>query len=174
MDAAREIARLSRATPNLKREHEDDFLYVMYLMQRYFLGPDPEDADSTSTHLAEQLHRLERWETVLEGAPDPRLDLCKALENRDADAFQTALIQVAEQRRRQLDTMQSKGTLPDEHAVWAKAVWTEGLALLRLASQDGLGSDFDCPDVPPLLRVSPPFKFDPHAWRNFDFQPASR
>ena len=44
--AAKDIALHGRRTPNLDREHEDDFLYVMYLMQRHFLEPDAVDAES--------------------------------------------------------------------------------------------------------------------------------
>src|SRR5262245_61699209 len=36
-DAASEIARQSRMTVNPTWEHEDDFLYVAFLMTRYFL-----------------------------------------------------------------------------------------------------------------------------------------
>jgi hypothetical protein len=169
--AARDIARLSRATPNLNREHEDDFLYVMFLMQRYFLTPDASNIEARAAHDQEQLQILERWNTVLEGAVDPKLDLCRALQDRDAQAFQDALLAVGDQRRASLEQMEAKGSLLDEQALWVKPVWPEGLALLRLAEVEGLGGDFDCPDVPPLVRVRPPFRYDANAWRDIDFRP---
>jgi hypothetical protein len=173
-EAAREIARLSRMTPNLNREHEDDFLYVMFLMQQYFLAPDASNVEARAAHTREQAERLERWQAVLDGAPDPKLDLCRAVQERDAGAFQEALLAVGDQRRMNLDAMERKGALLGEQALWVKPVWPEGLALLRLAELQGFGADFDCPDVPALLRVSPPFHYDANAWRNIDFQPARR
>lgn len=173
-EAARDIARLSRSTPNLDREHEDDFLYVMFLMQRYFLAPDDSNFEARAAHAQEQSERLGRWQVVLEGLPDPKLELCRALQDRDPGAFQEALLAVGDQRRMSLERMEAKGSLLDEQALWVKPVWPEGLALLRLAQLDGLGADFDCPDVPALLRVAPPFSFDPNAWRSIDFQPVTR
>lgn len=173
-EAARDIARSSRTTHNPDREHEDDFLYVMFLMQRYFLRPDGADPAARATFDREQVSRLERWRVVLEGAPDPKRDLCAALQAKDRDAFQQALLEIGEKRQRDLQQKEAMGKLPAELALWMKPVWPEGMALMRLAELDGLGGDFDCPDVPPLLRVKPPFRYDPQAWRSLDFQPAPR
>src|ERR1043166_7131700 len=78
-EAARDIAKWSRTTHNPNREHEDDFLYVTFLMQRYCLAPDAADASARERFDRDQTARLERWHVVLEGAPDPKLDLCRAL-----------------------------------------------------------------------------------------------
>jgi len=172
LEAAREIARWSRTTHNPDREHEDDFLHVMFLMKRYFLAPDPDDALGREVFDREQLGRLERWEAVLEGGTDPRLDLCRALHQRDRDLFQEALIAAGETRRALLNKREAAGQLKPEVLLWMKPIWPEGMALMRLAELDGLGRDFDCPDVPPLLRVDPPFRYDANAWREVDFQPA--
>ena len=173
-EAARDIARWSRTAHNPNREHEDDFLYVMFLMQRYVLRPDVADAAGREAFEREQTSRLERWRVVLDGAADPKLDLCEALRAGDRDAFQQALLDVGEKRRRDLEDKEAAGKLLPELALWMKPIWPEGLALLRLAELEGLGSDFDCPDVPLLLRVPPPFRYDPQAWRSLDFQPAPR
>ena len=69
VNAAREIAVQSRMTHNPKREHEDDFLYVAFLMQRYFLSPPPdappEDAEAHDQAQQQRLeppeHQLCRW-----------------------------------------------------------------------------------------------------------------
>jgi hypothetical protein len=173
-EAARDIARWSRTSHNPNREHEDDFLYVMFLMQRYFGRPHGADAAALDVFDREQASRLERWRVVLEGAPDPKLDLCLALQAKDRDAFQQALLEVGEKRQRDLQVKEATGKLLPELALWLKPVWPEGMALMRLAERDGLGSDFECPDVPPLLRITPPFHYDPDAWRSLDFQPAPR
>ena len=60
-DAATELARLYPTHHNPKREHEDDFLYVAFLLQRYLLAP-PADAEPErlEEHAAAELARLER------------------------------------------------------------------------------------------------------------------
>ena len=169
--AARDIAIHSRPTPNLDREHEDDFLYVMYLMQRYFLRPAGSDAEALERHAGEQAARLARWEAVLEGGDDPRLNLCQALRDGDAEAFQVALLRTGAARDAKLDNLVERGSLTEELALWMKPVWPEGLALLRLAERDGLGIAFDCPGVPDLLRILPPLPYDSNAWRSAIWTP---
>lgn len=173
-EAARDIARRSRTTHNPDREHEDDFLYVMFLMQRFFLSPDPSNVNAREAFERQQSARLDRWRIVLEGASDPKLDLCEALQTHDRDAFQEALVAAGENRRAWLESKEAEETLEKEVALWMKPVWPEGLALLRLAEVDGLGTDFACPDVPPLIRVPPPFRYDANAWRDLEFKPVPR
>jgi len=168
-DAAEQIARMSRTSPNLEREHEDDFLYVMFLMKRYCLRPATEGIASTIFD-DEQSERLARWRVVLEGNPDPRLELCEALQSKDAASFQDALVRIGKGRRALLEKREASGTLKAELALWMKPVWLEGLALLRLAERDGLGRDFACPDVPPLIQIDPPFRYDAQSWRVLDIK----
>lgn len=169
--AARDIALYSRRTPNPDREHEDDFLYVMYLMQRYFLAPADADVAARERHAREQDARLARWEAVLEGGDDPRLGLCAALRDSDAPAFQAALLQAAAAREAKLEKLVERGSLTQELALWMKPVWPEGLALLRLAERDGLDTAFPCPGVPDLLRVQPTLAYDSNAWRKVAWTP---
>ena len=169
--AARDIARHSRSTPNPDREHEDDFLYVMYLMQRYFMRPDGADAQAMDRHRREQEARLDRWDVVLDGADDPRRLLCQALQDGDGAGFEAALLQTAAARASKLDELLERGSLTEELALWMKPVWPEGLALLRLAEGDGLAIGFACPGVPDLLRIPPPLTYDPQAWRTVGWTP---
>jgi hypothetical protein len=169
--AARDIAIHSRRTPNLDREHEDDFLYVMYLMQRYFMRPTDADAEALERHAGEQAARLARWKAVLEGGDDPRLSLCEALRDGDAEAFQAALLRTAAAREANLDNLIERGSLTQELALWMEPVWPEGLALLRLAERDGLSTAFPCPGVPEILRIPPPLTYDSNAWRTVIWTP---
>jgi hypothetical protein len=173
--AAAEIAQHSRPTVNPAWEHEDDFLYVWFLMTRYFLDAAP-DGDRKTRAQAElrQQALLERWAVVLDGAGDPRRSLCLALLHRDANAFRTAFDKTADARdalfRRQVDERQ----LSEEDAAWSLPVWCEGLALLRLAERDGLLVDDHCKGVPQLLRDPNPYAYDPNAWRRVDVEPILR
>lgn len=173
-DAARRIALASRMSHNPKREHEDDFLYVAFLMQRYFLAPGPEPSDEARTaHEAAQVQRLERWEQVLEGGLDPRLSLCHALLDRDAGAFAEALLAMSDARSEYLSARGKTGRLSKEELAWLRPIWPQGLALLRLAEHDDLVLEegLEVPGVPPVLRVANPYVYHADAWRSLDFQP---
>lgn len=172
-DAATQIATLSRMTHHAAREHEDDFLYVAFLMQRYLLAPG-DDAD-LEAHEQQQQQRLDRWEEVLEGGLDPRLDLCHALRDQDHEAFAEAIVTTAEARTEDLQRRHAKGALTNEELAWLLPIWPEGLALLRLAEREGLATDgLEVPGVPPVIRVTNPYAYHPEAWRSMDPRPARR
>lgn len=164
-EAASEIARHSRTTRNPTWEHEDDFLYVTFLMTRYFLAPSPSDAAS----VAAQHEMLEQWAAILEGDIDPRLDLCRALLASEEEAFWTALLETAEARELNVRMKVSHGTLTDEDAAWFLPYWGEGLALLRLAERDGLSVSDGCPMIPEIARSKNTLRFDPRAWARVEF-----
>jgi len=171
-DAATQISTLSRMTHNPDREHEDDFLYVAFLMQRYFLLPSPEDREA---HEQAQQQRLDRWEEVLEGGLDQRLDLCRALVGGDARAFEDAIVAISDQRDDALRARHTKEALDSRDMAWLQPIWPEGLALLRLAERDGLvDSGLVVPRVPSVIVVDNPFVYNPNAWRSPDFRPARR
>ena len=89
-EAARWIAEASRPTWNPEREYEDDFLYVWFLIQHGVLQAPAEVTEPI----------LERYEEVLDGELDLRLDVCRALLRRHAKDFDTALVGLLERRRR--------------------------------------------------------------------------
>ena len=175
-DQAAEIAALSPMAHNPKREHEDDFLYVAFLMQRYFLAPPPEaDAAQVQAHDEQQRQRLERWEEVLEGGIDPRLALCHALLDADADAWAEALLAMGDQREQALEARWKAGRLRAEEMCWLQPIWPEGLAHARLGEREGLRpADLVIPRVPEVILQDNPFVYHPAGWRNVDFQPARR
>lgn len=171
-EAARQIAASSRHTHNPSREHEDDFCYVFFLMHRYLRGADapaPGPADSV------ERHTLKRWEAVLDGELDPRLELCHALRDRDLDRFEDAILSVGEARQADLHRRFDKDKLSSEDLAWLEPIWPEGLALLRLAAAEGLPvENIQVPQVPPLLRTDNPYRYDPGAWQRLDFTPQRR
>lgn len=162
-DAAAAIASHSRATPNPAWEHEDDFLYVWFIMTRYFREP--------VAGKRQQRDLLARWQAVLAGGHDPRLALCEALLRGDADAFRAAFDEVADVREADILAQIDDLTLPEEHAAWFLPFWGEGLALLRLAERDGLATDEHCKMVPQVTRAAVPWAFTKDAWQTVDFRP---
>lgn len=173
--AAAEIAQQSRPTVNPAWEHEDDFLYVWFLMSRYFLDAAPvNDRNARARAELRQQALLDRWAVVLASAGDPRRTLCAALLHRDAQTFRSAFDKAADAReallRRQVEARQ----LPEDDAAWSLPVWSEGLALLRLAEREGLPVDDHCKSIPQVLRGRNPNAYDPNAWRRVEFEPSHR
>lgn len=174
-DAASDIAERSRMTPNLAQEHEDDFLYVAFLMRRYFLDKTAgHPGDPLSPALASQRKMLRRWRALLDGGYDDRLNMCVALFEQDAEAFQSALMDTAEARDETLVKEQTKGNLPADDAAWLRPVWPEGAALLRFAEKEGLPVETHYPMIPEIIRSAHPFVYDAHAWKAVDFAPIRR
>ena len=81
--AAERIARHSPRASKLDREHLEDFLYVRFLLERFFLGADEE----ASERLLSQFE-----EAAGEGAPSARASVCRALFTGNAEAFQGCLM----------------------------------------------------------------------------------
>jgi hypothetical protein len=175
-DAAAEIARHGRASANPAWEHEDDFLYVWFLIQRYFLDVVADDASEDDRLQREQRLRalLGRWEIVLEGDHDPRLLLCDALLREDSDDFMAAFQEVADAREAEVRTRIERGELPEEDACWVLPWWGEGLALLRLADRDHVRTEAHCSMVPQVMRGANPYVYDSRAWTQIDIRPTRR
>lgn len=170
-DAAAAIARHSRASFHPAWEHEDDFLFVWFLMTRYFGGAPTVDEGAGARR---QRALLDRWEVVLAGAYDPRLRLCDALLRGDGNDFRDAFAETGAARAEELRAQVAARALSEAHAAWVRPFWGEGLALLRLAGRDGLATDEHCEMVPELTRVPNPFVYDNDAWRGIDFTPRRR
>lgn len=95
---------------------------------------------------------LARWEQVLEGSEDPRLDIAKALIDRDAAAFDDAL-------QRYLATVEAHNALcqkelhPTNRLPLEGQLSVEALALVVLAEQVGLATRPDYLFIPSLARA---------------------
>jgi hypothetical protein len=140
--AAAAIASHSRPTWNEGEEYEDDFLYPWFLMSRFTLGTRPAALD----------HILDRWARVLEGGEDPRLELCRALYQRDQDLFDQSLEVVLSNRQEDdRNRIEAERMPPDDVPTLAK-VWVELLALLRLAESCGLRTQEHLPLAPSIAR----------------------
>lgn len=160
--AARYIASLSRATWNPDYEYEDDFLYVHFIV-RFLIQAEP---------LAGAEAVLARWEAALEGGSDVRLDICRALIERDADEFDGGLRALMAERAERVWGQVERQVIRDDPASWYPHVSVEGLALLAFATQvAGLETDLHYPQCPELARGRGPFVFDAGAWRLLHYQP---
>jgi hypothetical protein len=157
--AAEQIATHSRISHNPRFEHEDDFLYVFFIMQRYLRGASD----------AEQRRSLTEYERVLDGQRDVKLDLCRALCDHAQDDFEDALVELLQHRQRTLDALAAEGKLSDEHLEWARPFATEGLALLRIGEREGFTLSGYYPTIPEMTRSVAVRSWSPSAWRALDY-----
>jgi hypothetical protein len=156
--AGADIARRSQRTWVRNEEYEEDFLFVDFLMQHFFLGASSQDCDDVLT----------RWEAALQGSEDVRLAICGALLEKKEDAFNEALDLYLDERRDELEEKARETRLADEEkATWQLCV--EGLALMRLAEHIGMETEQDYLHIPLAARKRVKgLSFGPDAWRRFE------
>jgi hypothetical protein len=157
LDGARDIAALSRETRD-EVEYEEDFLFVHFLMTRFFLHQS--DADDEAI--------LTRWEEVLDGADDPRLAVCKALFAKDTKAFNGALeLHLAEVESR-LRRLEERDAIAAEELATEGKVSVEALALVVLAELAGIKPKKNYLFVPSLARAKSAPPAAPDSWLSMD------
>ena len=154
VEAAREISRYARATWNQGLEYEDDFLYVRFLMTRCFLDSDDE---------AQEL--LDALKIVLDGAPSPRFDVCQALMERDATAFDEALALLILEHEERYSTGRASGYVAEEEWATDGLLFVEGLALVAMAEILRLPVQDDYLFIPSVARAASERPHQPDAWR---------
>lgn len=127
LDAATDIARLSRRTWAKGKEYEEDFLFVEVIMQRFFL-----DSKIDAAAL------LARWRTALADTEDMRLPVVRALIQEDAESFGSALSQYLAERARTLDDRTANRSVPGDRLATEWHFCVEGVAFAKLARRAGL------------------------------------
>ncbi len=154
--AARDIARLSRTTPNPEDEYEDDFLWFRFLMDRFALGAAATTLDAL----------LARWSTLAADGDDPRLAFCRAIVAKDPHLLDDAIDGLAAARQAELREARDAGALPPDEAASTAKVWVDLVALLHLAESIGLPTAGCVPMAPPLARRRELARLPPaDAWR---------
>lgn len=149
-DLAREIATTSAKAPMPRAEYEDDFLYA-HALHRHLLGDDTGAVSAL----------LDRFEAVLDGGADLRLDLLRALLARDALAADTAFCAWMDARAARIDALKaSSGFWDGSDAVLYPSVFVSvpGLAWLRLFEDAGVAMDDEyrfCPGLARGARAGP-------------------
>ena len=153
------IAARSRLTWNPAKEYEDDFLYVLFLIQRFF------QRAATGTLLA----TLRRWEDVLEGGKDLRLGVCKALLAADQRGFDAAIEAWIEATQAGYERLRKREQLNPDEAATTVNVSTELLAWLRLAAEAGLRTAPSYPMAPDTARLFQLAHYPaPDAWKTIE------
>jgi len=154
-DPAAFIARASRKTWNQSKEYEDDFLFVFFLMKRFFLGGS--DAECRAL--------IDAHARAAEGKDQPHRDICLGLLEKDAARFDAGLRQTLDERAERVEALIDREAMPEESWSWLRYFSSEGLAVVRLADWIGLPIDADYRHVNELVRRAPTPSFDPNAWQ---------
>lgn len=157
VETATELARFARYTVNRDEEYEDDFLYVAFLMQTFFLR--------SGTDASRRL--IERMEVLLAGDSTPQVELCRALLAGDSTAFGAAIERRIVEHREWLALAEERGAMKPEELATDGQIFLEGLALVRLAERLGLDVEAEYPLVPALVRNGG-CKDGFESWRDFD------
>lgn len=152
--SAERIARRARRAWAKGLEYEEDFLFVEFLMQHFFLGGSAADGHGL----------LARYEAALGAAEDARLPICRALLDLDARAFDEGLSLYLESRSIHFEAVASRQSLPPDVLVTERYFSLEGLALLRLAESKGLPVSPDHLHVPSTAREARREPFRPDSW----------
>jgi hypothetical protein len=142
---AREMARLSPQEINRGKEYEEDFIYVSLLMKRFYLGADPADLRSM----------LDEWGSYAVDNPDARLDVCRALVDGDAAAFDEAISAAIQAKLDAWEQLRKSEMLHPDEASTTCHVNTEVLAWVEFADRVG-------------LKVEPEYRLAPNLARRFE------
>lgn len=143
-ERARRIAALSTQEFRAGHEYEDDYCYAQLLAH---LVADRVSDDARS---AAWLDQFEAW---LEGASNVRLDLCRAVLQRDQGAFDEAFEGLLLDHEQSIEADRARGQHEDDQVRAERLVMVEGLALLRLAQHQGLTTAEEYRYCPSLARV---------------------
>ena len=142
--AARQIAALSPREWQRGHEYEDDYCYAQIV--HGLIAPPGSGPDFGPL--------FARFETVLDGAPDARLDVTRALANRDQPAFESAFEALVARRTAQIEADRARKRIEDPPVIAERQVYVEGLAMLRIAERLGLSTQTEYLYCPSIARVA--------------------
>jgi len=142
-ELARQIVEASPTEYREGHEYEDDYCYAR-MVSCWSLEPPLEQ---------EVPEYLSRFAAYVEGQPNPRLALCRALQGGEQAAFDEALAGFLDARDLEIEAAQTRGQLEEPHVVALRRVSVEALALLRLAERRGLRTESEYRYCPSLARA---------------------
>lgn len=148
LELGREIVGASRTSWLQGSEYEDDFCYAQLIHR--LLSQEKEDEAVTNAI-------VEQFEKVLDGRPSARLDVCRALRNREQAAFDEAFDDLVHEREGKIADDKARFQLEEPEAMSQRLIYVEGLAVLSLATLQGLKTEADYLFCPLIARLTEPF-----------------
>jgi hypothetical protein len=141
--SARQIVALSPRDWLQGHEYEDDFCYAQ-IVHGLILVP---------TDLTRLEGLFERYEGVLAGASEPRLDVARSIARRDQAAFNQAFESLLAARTRQIEAERARKKIEEPMMMAERQVYVEGLAMLQIAGRLGFTTQPEYLYCPSLARV---------------------
>lgn len=156
LDLARLIAALSPDEWWPEHEYEDDFCYALFLHRAIQVDAMSQDFKPL----------ILQFENSLEGAESARLDVCRALISGEQQEFDDAFAGMLEEHEARIEEDKSRGAMEHVHALARRAIFVEGLALLRVAESLSFRTDPEYRYCPELARLpmTEPFPADDPIW----------
>jgi hypothetical protein len=139
---ARQIAERSPRDWRQGHEYEDDWCHAQ--IAHAVLAP--------VTDVARIQALFERWEAVLDGRPDARLPVLRALAFRDSEGFDAAFEGLIDAHEAEIAAERARARIEEPVMMAARQLYVDGLALLRMASQLRLKTQADYRGCPSLAR----------------------
>lgn len=140
---ARRIVDLSPTEWRKGHEYEDDYCYAQILHR--FIQETPREQEIPPL--------FQQFEACLEGQQSARLDVCRALVQRDQNAFDEAFVLLLDEQESKIAADKARGQEDDPVVVAKRQVFVEGLAILRLAESRGLTTHLEYRYCPSLARI---------------------
>jgi hypothetical protein len=144
---AREIVKMSRVTWLEGSEYEDDFCYAQLIQG--FVSQEMSEYERNTL--------IARFERVLDGRPSARLDLCRALGNREQESFDEAFDNLIREQEAKIASDKARFQLEEPEVMSQRLIFVEGLAILRLATLSGLKTEPEYLFCPSIARLSEAF-----------------
>jgi hypothetical protein len=142
--SAREIVALSPREWLEGHEYEDDFCYAQIVHGLITMPTDITRLESL----------FERFERVLDGQTDVRLDAVRAIAHRDQAAFDEVFEALLAQRTGYIEAERERNRIEEPAMIADRQVYIEGLALLQIATRLNFVTQAEYTYCPSAARVA--------------------
>jgi hypothetical protein len=143
-ELGRRIVEISLREWQKGHEYEDDYCYAQILHRLIQETPMEQEI----------IPFLQQFEAYLDGDPSARLEVCRALVDREQSAFEDAFNALLEEQEAKIVNDRVMGQLETPEVIALRHIFVEGLAILRLAERRGFHIQLEYRYCPSLARVS--------------------
>ena len=153
---AKAIAENSPTSFNPKYEYEEDFLFIHFLMQHFFMSADDEKCQET----------IEGHLEVSEGGDEELRDIASSFLTNDSKLFNQGLSIYLQKRSDDIEARISREAISEDRWAWERYYSVQGLALIRLADRKGMDVDSGYLHISDSLRRLPSLDHSKLTWRS--------
>jgi hypothetical protein len=141
-ESARRIVALSLREWLRGHEYEDDFCYAQVVHGLITVPTDVTRLEGL----------FERYERVLDGQSDARLEVTRAIARREHGAFDEAFEELLARRTGQIEAEKARKKIEEPSMIAERQIYVEGLALLQIATRLNIDTQPEYIYCPSLAR----------------------